>query len=825
MNQYFPDYLSWHFVVVPAETLKAWLNFLTFNFYFFSTGVLMSTLFSPWRRMVKKKELPGFRPDEFFNILTYNLVSRGIGATIRLFFILLSLVSEVVIFALGLPILAVILFTPILSLPAYFRVVRQKKWFNLINKAGSNPKLFIRAFLNSKRGKFLIKRLNLNLKLVKKEVFSALKENPIETPAPKIQQLKNPSEVFMYFYSVSPQIRHYFDNLEIKETLLKSTLFWFDRLEAEKGRLSRFWERGNLSRTKALATDWVYGYTLNLDKFSNDMTQKQEFESHLVGRDDEVSRIETILSGSVKNNVLILGEEGVGKKTVVYQFANEIREGKVLPFLKHKRVLEVNVNKVLGESASMIDSQNKFEAIIEEAIYARNIILVFPGIDRFLSSGPERVDLSPIFDRKLSGGELQVIGITTDDLYHKYLLPNPVALKLFENISVSPPSKEEAILICEDFVSEFEKTHNILITYQAILAAVEKSDRYITEIPFPEKAIDLLDETAINVVSSGNGIVTAKDIDLVLSVKTKIPIGDITKKETEKLLDLEKVIHRRLIDQNEAVVKLADAFRRTRLGVGRRKKPAGVFLFLGPTGTGKTETAKALAEAYFGREENLIRLDMSEFQDPDAGTRLLGDFRSQEPGIMVKLLRNNPFSVFLLDEIEKASPQVLNLFLSAFDEGYITDNFGKKVSLLEMIIISTSNAGSEYIRQKIEQGENVDSITKSLIDHLLREGVFSPEFLNRFDSVIVFKPLSEKDLIEIAKLKFADLNKRLAERKISIKITDKLLSRIVSLGYEPTFGARPMNRVIQDRIEAPLAKMILEGKVVRGQEVDFDTII
>lgn len=822
MVQEVPNFIVWHFLVVPKEFLAGWKNLLIFNFHFFSTKILLKTLLAPWKRKTVAKTKSGFDLNEWFTVVTFNLISRFIGAFIRLSLLFWAILAEISLFVVGSLLFFLVILTPILSLPTFVIARKKNRWQKLMVKAQAQPQSFVNEFLESPRGNFLFRRLGLESEKIKEavvqecQVCGKLLPDTFVPPRRRLEDT-SVSETFLQLADSWLPLNKTILSLGLKVDDLRAVLQWFDREEENKGKAARFWDKEGLLRLPALATDWSYGYTINLDQYATNLTQRQPFASHLVGRRNEVERIETILCRSGQNNVLLIGQEGVGKRTVVFQLAQEILEEKVYPPLKHKRVLELNVNKVIGEGKTPIQAQNLFEDILREAIAAGNIILVIPRIDRFLASDNERVDLSEVLGRLSSSFRMQIIGITTPDLYHKYLYPNSTVGKLFEVVEIAPPSKEQALEIAENFVSQFEKGRNVLVSFQAIKEAVEKSDRYITEIPFPEKALDLLDETIVSVENKGGGTITAKEVDETLSLKTKVPVGEISKEEREKLVNLEEIIHRRLVDQEQAVSGLANAFRRTRMDLESRKKPAGVFLFLGPTGVGKTETAKALAEAYFGSEERLVRLDMGEFQDSAANIRLLGCFEKNEPGILTKLLRDNPFCVLLLDEVEKASKEVLNLLLTAFDEGYLTDNFGRKLSLREIIIICTSNAGSEFIRSKINSGAKVEDFKTELLDYLLKESIFSPEFLNRFDDVVVYKPLTFEHLKEIARLMLDGLNRKLAEEEVHLKVTPELLEQVARQGYDPVYGARPMRRLIADKIQAPLAEKLLRGEVEKGE--------
>ncbi|MCD6402415.1 ATP-dependent Clp protease ATP-binding subunit, partial [bacterium] len=345
-------------------------------------------------------------------------------------------------------------------------------------------------------------------------------------------------------------------------------------------------------------------------------------------------------------------------------------------------------------------------------------------------------------------------------------------------------------------------------------------DRYLPAIPFPEKALDLLDEITTYAFQKRKRIVLPEDVAKVVSEKVEIPVGEIEAKEREVLLNLENLIHQRIINQAEAVKEVATALRRARAQVKTRKGPMGSFLFLGPTGVGKTETSKALSEIYFGSEEKMIRLDMSEFQAIEDIPRLIGS--EKEGGLLTTQIRENPFSLILLDEIEKAHPNILNLFLQVLDEGHITDGMGRKVDFKNSIIIATSNAGYKVILEAIKEKIEWNQVKQKLLDYLFQEGIFRPEFINRFDAFVIFKPLSHQDLLDICQLMLQKLEKNLREKDIEFIITEPLKEKIVELSYKPEFGAREMQRVIQDKIENVLAEALLSGKLRRGSRLEID---
>lgn len=365
-------------------------------------------------------------------------------------------------------------------------------------------------------------------------------------------------------------------------------------------------------------------------------------------------------------------------------------------------------------------------------------------------------------------------------------------------------------------VNFVEYKYNLLFPLQTLKKIIELSDRYIHEIPFPEKALRLLEEAAVKFSSGKITLVTPQNIEDLVSKKTNIPLGEATIQEKDKLLNLEDYLHQRVVGQDEAIKAIADTLRRVRSGLATGKRPAGVFLFLGPTGVGKTETAKTLAQNYFNSEKNMIRLDMSEYQGADSVERLIGTV-SNPNGILINAVMANPFSLILLDEIEKADKNVLNLFLQIFEDGRLTDPRGRVSDFTNSIIIATSNAGSEYIREKLAGGEM--NLSETLITYLQEKEIFSPEFLNRFDAVIIYKPLTRQELLEIANLMIKEVNKRLETKKIKVEVEPDALEKLVDLGYNPEFGARPMRRVITQKIENLLAKKMLSGEVGENQNL------
>lgn len=591
---------------------------------------------------------------------------------------------------------------------------------------------------------------------------------------------------------------------------------WFNRAKEEERKKSRFWTKENLASIPGVGRDWAYGYTILLDKLTYDLSKESFPLENLIGRKEQIDQLQRELSKEENNNVLLVGEPGVGRKTITVGLAKLIFEGKSFENLLLKRVLLLDVHQIVSNNSS--ETQKNMISVLDEAKKAGNIILVIPSIEEFVNSS--KVDLSDVFYEHLQAGNLQLIGITDPSSYQKYFLRNPKLLKIFEKIDVSEISGEEALEVLENLAINLERKYKLTVSYEALSEIIKESEDLITDIPFPEKAIDLLHESLVFAKTLGKGRLDKKDIDKVISEKTKLPLGEVTNAEKIKLEDLEATLHKRVIGQDLAVTAISQAMRRKRAGVGTRKSPIGTFLFVGPTGVGKTETAKALAQVYFGDEKRMIRLDMSEFQSASDIGKLIGD--NENVGVLASQVRQNPFAVLLLDEFEKADPKIINIFLTIFDEGYVADGQGKKVSFKNTVIIATSNAGSEFIREKVLEKVEPAELEKELADYLLKEKVFTPELLNRFDAVVFYKPLNEAEIAEVANLMLEKLkNKLLEEKGITLSVSAQTAQELIEKGYDPVFGARNLQRVIREEVEDKIAKKILSGNLQKGSVIQI----
>ncbi len=608
---------------------------------------------------------------------------------------------------------------------------------------------------------------------------------------------------------------------------IENLVWWLESLEKEEEERKKWWEWKNLLRKGSLGKEWTAGYTITLDKFSIDLSKEVQRVGfpEVIGHQKEIETMERILSRKEAcNDPLIVGEAGSGRKSMVYALAKKSILGESLPEVNYKRVVQLNLQSLLSQLESLEAVESTLDKIFSEVVSAGNVILVIDEFHNFVGGGkmarPGTIDISGVLTPYISSPLFQVIGITTFEGLHRNIEQNPSLLSFFEKVEVSEISRQETLMLLERLALKLEVRYKRLISYPALRDVINFCEKYIPAIPFPEKALDLLEETMVHLAQTKEKILLPKHVAKIVTERTQVPVGEIEAGEKEVLLNLENLIHQRIIDQEEAVKEVSAALRRARAEVSIRKGPIGSFLFLGPTGVGKTETSKALAEIYFGSEKRMIRLDMSEFQNIEDISRLLGS--PGEEGLLTTPVRENPFSLVLLDEFEKAHSNILNLFLQVLDEGHLTDGLGRKVDFKNTIIIATSNAGYQLIFKAVKENRDWSKVKEELINFLVEKGVFRPELLNRFDAVVLYRPLSKENLLSIAELLLKKIKKRLKEKEIDFIIEKSLKEKIVELSYNPEFGGRQMQRIIQDKIGNTLAEALLRGNIKRGERISID---
>ncbi|MBI4067765.1 ATP-dependent Clp protease ATP-binding subunit [Candidatus Gottesmanbacteria bacterium] len=824
-----PKYLSWYLHVYLKNNLLIIRNLLLFFFYYFSIPLHLRTLFAPWKRQVYSYKKPGFHPDEWMGIVFSNTISRFLGAIIRSATIFSGLTIIAMTLVISIPLIILLSLTPLLFLPIYWHILSSQIPLStkLIQKSNRNLKKLLFSLLDTPEGTFLFERLGLSKNKLSPYFHNIYDQGDFslfEHSLPTHQTPTHHLDIIDLIIALShsyPPLTHLLENHFISDNLLKEAHDWYHL--TTKSPQNSLLDLESLLRIPGIGRDWAFGYTVNLDKYSEDLSKKYTLYKNVYGRDKEIKTIETILSKTSQNSVVIVGEVGVGRHAIIYGLAKLIGSGWCLPPLFHKRIISLDIKSIMAEYKELTSAKEKINQLFDEARAAGNIILFIDAIEQYLSTEKDKIDLTQVFAENISDGRLQIISITDMHNYHHHLLPNQTVTNLFTKAEIAPPDEKTVLEELEySIVPVLEQKYDIVVTLQSLKEIVRDAARYPSANPFPAKAIDLLDEVMVYVKEElKETYVTPHHIQEFISRKTKIPIGKITGLEKEKLLRLEELLHQQVINQEEAVSAIANSLRRRRTGVGNVNKPVGSFLFLGPTGVGKTETAKALARIYFGSEDKMIRFDMSQYQRDDGLKRLIGRLDTRETGELTKSIIDHPFSLLLLDEIEKADKTIYNLFLPLLDEGYIQDAIGRRIDAKNTIIIATSNAASEYIREIVLKGQ-IQNLKKDVIDYTQRKHIFAPEFLNRFDDVVVFTPLSEGHLREVAKLLLQKLNDQLVKQGYSLEITSDLVKKLTTIGYDPVFGGRALKRTISEKIENKIAQYILEGKLKRGQVININ---
>lgn len=636
-----------------------------------------------------------------------------------------------------------------------------------------------------------------------------------------------------------------------------------------------------------------------LDKYGRDLNilAQEEKIDPVIGRNREIERVIQILSRRTKNNPILIGEPGVGKTAVTEGLAQRLINGNIPKVLASKRIISLNMASLVAGTKYRGDFEDRLKKIIDEIIENKNIILFIDEMHTLIGAGAAEgsMDAANILKPALSRGEIQVIGATTLKEYKKYIEKDSALERRFQTIMVNEPSVEDAISILKGIRNKYEEFHCAKITDEAIKAAVKISQRYITDRFLPDKAIDLMDEASakvrlktVNIPTNISQLeqkiqdlkkakekaidnqdyelaatirdqeiqikeelataktawekqnnaqiaVTEEDIADVATLWTGIPVKRLVAKEADRLLHIEDIIHKRVVGQNEGVNAVAKAIRRARAGLKDPKRPIGSFLFLGPTGVGKTELARSLAEAIFGDESAMIRFDMSEYMEKHTVSRMLGAppgyIGYDEGGLLTDAVRRKPYAVILLDEIEKAHPDIFNILLQVLDDGRLTDSQGRTVDFKNTVIIMTSNAGAFKLQPQktntmgfaVNEDKQIKQNAKKIVmDEVKRQ--FKPEFLNRIDEIIIFEPLTDKELTQIVTLLLNDVQKRLAEMDIELIIKDEVKSYLLKHGTDTIYGARPLKRAVQRYLQDPLAEQLLQKNIKSMQKIIVDCV-
>lgn len=716
----------------------------------------------------------------------------------------------------------------------------QEMLISHINKSGINTyKLFL-DLLSEDSVERVIKRAGLELGAQDLEKFDittqtmpyyhlpALRsiityalDEAILSESPNIR----PEHIFLAYIKVFPVLHQYIQSENSSLTILRSVI----RYEINKEEKVKAANRMNLNypyyRTGGIAKSWVYGYTFVLNKFTKDLNEQISYERdrYGIGHESEVEELVSVLGRLSKNNALLIGEPGVGKSSLIKGVAQRINWGNVPQQLESKRILQLDINALIA-----MDAGGKLEALVQKGMSeiekAGNAILYIDEIQEIIPTRAEESghSLAGILMPYILEGNFPVVGSINYSDYKKYFYSSESLRQSFENIEVKELPADSTLRILETKVDILEKNYQQYITFPALTAAIELSQRYITNRKLPDSAVGTIEAACSWAQSKGFNELLSEHVAESVSVQTQIPVENITAEEATKLMNLEEEINDLVIGQEAAVHSVVEALKRSRTDIRDPHKPIGVFLFLGPTGTGKTHLSKILADKYFGTKSQMIKIDMSEYQEVSSINKILGSTTTEHAQTSTTLLdkiKSNPFSVVVFDEIEKANPQVLDLFLQLFDEGRLTSNSGETIDFTHSIIICTSNIGSHNLLVALERDRSMWEEAKQGALLELR-GALRPELLNRFDSIVVFSPHDINNLVKITSILLNQLAQRIGEKGITLEWSQTIPMLIANAAQEPGMGARPIKRFIQDKIETNIANEILEKGLKPGDVVE-----
>ncbi|PID30115.1 Clp protease [Candidatus Saccharibacteria bacterium] len=572
-------------------------------------------------------------------------------------------------------------------------------------------------------------------------------------------------------------------------------------------------------RTGGVARDWAFGYIPLLSRFGQNISRQiqggdvlaVDIPSHV----EAVDQLIQTFDSHGRQNAALVGPSGAGKTTIIHAFAERLLDAtsQLSGELKFRQVFILDASALIAAAPGRGKLEDLIMRVLSEAYNARNIIICLDNAQLFFEEGVGAVDLTNVLQPILDAGNLRMILSLDEQRYLQIADRNPQLANALNRINIAPASEAESMVVMQEQLLRLEPRQQVIYTYQSLKEAYRLSERYVHDLAQPGKAIKLLESAARYHQSS---LVTINSVQSAIEKTMDVRVSVASESDDrEKLLNMEQLIHQRMINQQRAVQVVSDALRRARTGVRSEQRPIGTFLFLGPTGVGKTELSKALAEVYFNGEDNMVRLDLNEYVRPDDVARLIADGANNPSSLTAQVMRK-PFSVVLLDEIEKAAPEVLSTLLQMLDEGILRDEKNREVSFRDAIIIATSNAGAERIREYIERGYDVSQFEAQFVDELIDSGQFRPEFLNRFDEIVVFTPLSKEHLLSVVDLMIAGVNKTLAAQHVTVQVADDARELLVEHGYDPRLGARPMRRIVQKAVENTVAKAMLSGTLSGG---------
>lgn len=616
----------------------------------------------------------------------------------------------------------------------------------------------------------------------------------------------------------APQIDTVLAQYQVDSNDIVKGAAWYHHWQIVRKEFKRKKNDGGIGR------DWSFGYTPTLSHFAQNISEQVAYSGMLM-RDipqhqETVEHLVNLFSHGGRQNATLVGPLGSGKTTLVHAFAKRLIDGDArLPRqLRYQQVFSLDPSSLISQAHGRGELEGLIQQLFYEAFSAKNIILFLDDAHLFFSDSTGSVDLTNVLLPILEGGGLRLILAMDEQNWTRISQQNPALAQYVNRVPIAPTDEANTMLIIEDQLLLMEHRQKVVYMYQALQEAYRLSNRYMQDQSMPGKALVLL-ESAANFAS--NQLVSAASVRQAIEKTIGVKVGTADNAdERQTLLNMEDLIHERMINQTRAVQVVSDALRRARAGVRNPDRPIGTFLFLGPTGVGKTELSKALAAVFFGGEDRLVRLDLNEYVQPNDVSRLIAD-AATDPHSLTAQIARQPFSVVLLDEIEKAHPNVLNTLLQLLDEGILRDINNRQVSFRDAVIIATSNAGADRIRQYIDAGWQMQDFESKFTDELIASNQFRPEFLNRFDEIVLFRPLNQSELLQVIDLILNGINKNLAVQKVSVHVADDAKQKLVQTGYDPRMGARPMRRIVQRAVENIVAKRMLGGQVMPGEQIEI----
>ncbi len=628
-----------------------------------------------------------------------------------------------------------------------------------------------------------------------------------------------PMEIFLQAFNESLKLQELLDSLGFPFNHVAHVAEWVLLHSKLREDQDRFVQLARLKPKSVMNRAMTARQTSLLDRFSEDLTllARQGYLSPMIGNSKVMDELMRGLE-SGQQGVVLVGESGVGKAAVVEQLARQMVEEDVPEILFDKRLVSVNLAQVVAAGDPGLAAE-RLLAMLHEVAMSGNIVLALYGIEALVGAGSGPMDLAETLASEMDKGYCLLVATSTPRAWTQFLENRSLGKKMVK-VAVPAADAEQTIRVLMAKSGSIEYKNNVFFSYAALEKATSLALRYLHDVAPPLNALNVIREAAVLAHKErGDRIcVTAEDVSRIVHDKTNIPVEMVTQAESERLLNLEDRMHGRIVGQDEAVVAVARAIRRARADLREGKRPIANFLFLGPTGVGKTECAKTLGQEYFGDENAMVRLDMSEYQDKNSVARMIGMPGDERGGLLTEAVRKKPFTIVLLDEIEKAHPDILTLFLQVMDDGRLTDGVGRTVDFTNTIVIMTSNAGTSYIQSAVSEGESMERIKTALLERELK-GIFRPEFLNRFDGIIVFKPLTRDEVVQIAWLMLNRVGRNLEAKGINFRVEDQAVEDLAEAGFDPAFGARPLRRVIQERVETPLADLLLQNQAARRDTI------